>query len=67
MENKNYIHIQNSSSLIKNSNIDTKTSSRSFGSSHPITSSLDHIRSNKPYSENIVITQPTAKYRKIEI
>jgi len=63
MENKNYMQIQNSSSLINNSNIDTKTSSIPFIISNPInsttSSSLDQRRSNKLYSENIIITQPT--------
>ncbi len=70
MENKNYIHIQNPSLLTNNSNIDRKISSRSFIISTPIystTSSLDQTRSNKFYSDKIIITQPTVKYRKIRI
>ncbi|CAF3407682.1 unnamed protein product [Rotaria sp. Silwood1] len=62
MENKNHIHISNVSSLTNNSNIETNTSPISFvisTSINPSISSLDHTISNKTYSENLVIIQPT--------
>lgn len=66
MENKNYIHIP----LITNSNLNTKTSPIPFLISTPLNSqisSLDHRRSTKPYSETIVVTKPTVRYRDIRI
>ncbi|CAF2410547.1 unnamed protein product [Rotaria sp. Silwood2] len=62
MENKNHIRISNVSSLTNNSKIETNTSPISFiisTSINPSTSSLDHTKSNKTYSENLVIAQPT--------
>jgi hypothetical protein len=69
MDNQNYIHLPNLSSLTNNSNIHTRTSPISFLISTPLnsaTSSLDHIRSHKIHSENIIITQPTVKYINIK-
>ncbi|CAF3830651.1 unnamed protein product [Rotaria sordida] len=54
--------MSNVSSLINNSNIETNISPISFvisTSINPSTLSLDHTKSNKIYSENLVITQPT--------
>ncbi len=69
MEKKNFIPIPNLSLLTKYSNTNTKTSPISLRIPSPInstTSLLDHLISNKFYSENIVITQPTVKYIKIK-
>lgn len=70
MDYKNYIHIPKSTLLTNNLNLDTKNSSKQSLLSTPVnsaTSSLDHITSNKTYSENRSIIQPTVKYEKINI
>ncbi|CAF1007297.1 unnamed protein product [Adineta steineri] len=61
MDNKNYIHIPDLSSVTDNFNINTKIPPISFVITTPLNStisSLDHNRSNKIYSDNLVITQP---------